>query len=160
VPADDTPERIVLPDTEKPPATASHKDSAPGRDVPSEIAAQLRAYVDGVWDLRDIYKAGRARNAPLQAVLRNPDDYVGKLLRSQAYLVSAYGRGVSVSLQPGKPGDWTLIPYTLRVGQHAETLCKGGFNRQAVVIIYGVVSPSNLTLFEIEALARQGRPTS
>ncbi len=94
---------------------------------------------------------GQAETVDFAAVLRNPEAYRGRILKSRVYLVGASPRLVRVvaSVEDlNRPGQ-ALIPYSIEVGSRAEVLRLDIRPRDPVWIVYGVVHPENFTLFHM-----------
>jgi len=129
--------------TETPSAVKTHD--------PEDVARQLREYTERLTTLNDKYKTCKPVEAKFGDVSRNPDQYYGKLLQSEVYLVDARPRQIRVaaSLNDAKLGGQTLIPASTAVGDKASSLMWAIKRSDAVVVVYGVVSRENFTVFEV-----------
>lgn len=145
-PAVKTPETPT--ETKRPPPS---RPVSPDRNI-SEFEAQLNEYVNTMTSLYDTYRTKGPEGAGFEAVQKDTESYVGRVLRSEVYLVSAFAREVRVVPTNGRGAkDGRLVPHSLKVGLVADKLFRAGGKGHKVAITYGVVNENSLTLFNIAA---------
>jgi len=139
--------RPSVPATE--PSTTSYQ-----RPKSGDTQKQMDAYVNSMSALDKLFAEGKAQESSLTEATALPDRYMGKLLKSRAYIISCYPRQVVVATRSSstRAEGTSLIPRSLEVGMKAETFYKKVRNNKRVSITYGIVSKDNCTLFDIEAL--------
>ena len=84
-------------------------------------------------------------------VLNARSRFIGKVLKSEAYVFNGNPRGVvaGVSECPAAAELGILSAQEYEVGNMVETLMERGAAPRKAVVIYGVLGPDNLVLFSI-----------
>jgi len=113
----------------------------------------LDEYIESMGKLFSAYKEGDAAPEDLNKVTGNPGQYVGKLLVSEARIMSSFPRCVIVAVESsGNVTGVELIPHSHAVGKQATALFESAGKGARIRITFGVVNDRNFTLFESLAL--------
>ena len=115
--------------------------------------ADIDAYVQTVASLDRLYAGGQAVEKLFNDAWRERASSVGKLFRSDVYLLQAHARGVRVATGQSElsSGGRLILPRSPAIVRKAEKVLQQVGECGRVVIIYGVVNGENVTLFDVEA---------
>ena len=133
------------------PSTAHRSSSESTHRGPPAFEQGLDDYIKTVTALAEKFKTAEPEDMGFDAVVQHQDDYKGRLIRSTVFLVNGFPRGIRVV---SNEADVThegelMIPSAIGVGLRAQRIYKAHGHGCRVVVIYGIVSPDNRTLFDI-----------
>ena len=131
----------------------SEMAAAATRAADTTIDEEFEKYATVMGSLYKMHNKGQAMRADFSVVKANQAQYVGKLLKSRVYLVVGHPRIIEVvsTLKSAGKGGEQLIPYSLKVGMKVDKLFKRLGANAPVIVTYGVVSETNITIFDIAA---------
>lgn len=137
----------------------SHTDTREPMRRPPSGPDDLDEYQRAIAELTKAYKSQRPKQVDFAAVLADKDSYTGKLLQSIVYLSNGHPRYVHVSATQEEAlakKSVLLLPRHLSIGVKAANMYKKHDAGLKCVIVYGVASSENTTLFSIHPYTNPG----